>query len=79
MQTDWIDTPKIDPRMPTDPEYVEAGSLAEKYGIGTSTMKELISDPAIRKTAGGNPWTEGGRELIFLHEPTVQNRLSKTD
>ena len=33
---DWINQHEADPRLPTDPDYVEVNALADSYGASRS-------------------------------------------
>lgn len=77
MQKDWINTAQLDPRLPTDPEYVAAASLARAYGIPVDLLVRFaIRSPHLARTSEGNPWTEShGHEVLFLHEPSVAQQF----
>ena len=71
---DWIDQHEPDPRLPTDPDFVEVNALAENYGASRDTLVRFaIENPTKARRSNGNPWTESehAREALFLHEPSV--------
>ena len=79
MVNDWIDTSKMDPRLPTEPEYVKAEALMEAYRVEKNDLISLaLSLPNLARESSGNPWTEShGHDHLFLHEPTVAAKYSR--
>lgn len=81
MSKDWISTAQVDPRLPTDPDYVAIDALAENYRVSLDTLLRLaIEYPRLAQTSEGNPWTESsGQEDLFLHEPSVASHFKLLD
>ena len=74
---DWINQHEADPRLPTDPEYVEVSALAQSYGASRdSLIRFAIENPRKARKSNGNPWTESDtKEALFFHEPSVEALL----
>ena len=81
MSKDWISTAQVDPRLPTDPEFVSIDALADNYKVGLDTLIRLaIEYPRLAQTSEGNPWTESaGKENLYLHEPSVASHFEVLD
>ncbi len=71
---DWITKHEADPRLPTDPDYVEVNALADNYGASRDTLVRFaIENPRKARKSNGNPWTESdAHEALFLHEPSIE-------
>ncbi|MFA7479225.1 MAG: hypothetical protein WC314_01890 [Vulcanimicrobiota bacterium] len=76
---DWIAPHESDPRLPTDPEFVEVNALAQNYSATRGALIEFaIRYPRTARKSGGNPWTKSDlKEALFLHEPSVAAHFSR--
>lgn len=75
----WIDQHDQDPRMPTDPEYIEIRALAREYKMSADAILQLaLTRPGSCLQNDGNPWVEHSEkdQTIYFHEPTLQAALA---
>lgn len=77
MPVDWNTEPELDPRLPTDSNYVEATALSEKYPIAPDEIMKLVSqNPNLARSSSGNPWVDSPTpEKLYVHEPSIEAYL----
>lgn len=76
--SEWTEGSDMDPRLPTDPEYVEAGALERELNIKHDDLMEFAGkNPDSARCASGNPWTHSSRERLFLKEKDVREHFSR--
>ena len=76
-EIDWTEGSDMDPRLPTDPDYVEATALQKELGINYDDLMEYAGKhPKNARCAAGNPWTPSMREKLFLNQHAVQEHFS---
>jgi len=77
LTNNWIKDNRIDPRLPTAPEYVSVNALAKRYDTSLDDLVKMAEEnPRFALSSGGNPWTEtSGKEMLFLNERAVAKRF----